>query len=571
MTSYVWQCRSGFLLGLVFLLIATTAQIAVTAVQKIIIDDIFIQSRYDLLVPTLSWFAAALVSSSLFAVLWTHIGRVNAYKVFSHMTQDVMKAIYRTPTKVYNNERIGKYVSYFTNDINWITVALTQFVPNGISNVLTVVLVSIIIGWNSPILLGSILVFSILYLLLGRKFGNALRDASREHHEARSNFLVHVEEGVSSTREVIAFHREDWERKKYNDNFSIFYDKAMKEGKLENRKLFWSDPLKWGATLIVLGYGGYAVMKGELSIGMYIVIYQFTAQLMTAIHDLYGFAMEAQSRLAMVDRIRGIIEGPQIANGETELQGPITSLELDQVTFRYSDDSKLVLDRLSLQIPIGQKVAFVGTSGGGKSTIAQLLIQFYEPDSGCIRVNGMPLQQVRRTSWMDRLSVVFQEPYLFPDTIRNNVLMGREKSEEEMRAACELASIDPFVRSLSKGYDTELGERGINLSGGQKQRLALARALLARTEILILDESTSSLDLETERQVQKQIDELRRGLTTIIIAHRLSTVQNADLIYVMHEGRVAEQGTHSELMMGDTIYKKLVYSQLDEAPMEKVV
>jgi ATP-binding cassette subfamily B protein/subfamily B ATP-binding cassette protein MsbA len=571
MTSYVWQCRSGFLIGLVFLLIATTAQIAVTAVEKIIIDDIFIQSRYDLLVPTLSWFAAALVSSSLFAVLWTHIGRFNAYKVFSHMTQDVMKAIYRTPTKVYNNERIGKYVSYFTNDINWITVALTQFVPNGISNVLTVVLISIIIGWSSPILLGSILVFSLLYLLLGRKFGNAIRQASREHHEARSNFLVHMEEGVSSTREVIAFHREEWEQKKYNDNFAIFFDKAMKEGKLENRKLFWSDPLKWGATLIVLGYGSYAVMKGDLSIGMYIVIYQFTAQLMTAIHDLYGFAMEAQSRLAMVDRIRGIIEGPQIADGEIELQGPITSLELDQVSFRYSDDSKLVLDRLSLHIPIGQKVAFVGTSGGGKSTIAQLLIQFYEPDHGCIRVNGMPLQQIRRTSWMDRLSVVFQEPYLFPDTIRNNVLMGREKSEEEMRAACELASIDPFVRSLGKGYDTELGERGINLSGGQKQRLALARALLARTEVLILDESTSSLDLETERQVQKQIDELRQGLTTIIIAHRLSTVQNADLIYVMHEGRVAEQGTHNELMRGDTIYKKLVYSQLDEPSIEKVV
>ncbi|MDF2668805.1 MAG: hypothetical protein K0R67_1111 [Paenibacillus sp.] len=571
MTSYVWQCRSGFLIGLVFLLIATTAQIAVTAVEKIIIDDIFIQSRYDLLVPTLSWFAAALVSSSLFAVLWTHIGRFNAYKVFSHMTQDVMKAIYRTPTKVYNNERIGKYVSYFTNDINWITVALTQFVPNGISNVLTVVLISIIIGWSSPILLGSILVFSLLYLLLGRKFGNAIRQASREHHEARSNFLVHMEEGVSSTREVIAFHREEWEQKKYNDNFAIFFDKAMKEGKLENRKLFWSDPLKWGATLIVLGYGSYAVMKGDLSIGMYIVIYQFTAQLMTAIHDLYGFAMEAQSRLAMVDRIRGIIKGPQIADGEIELQGPITSLELDQVSFRYSDDSKLVLDRLSLHIPIGQKVAFVGTSGGGKSTIAQLLIQFYEPDHGCIRVNGMPLQQIRRTSWMDRLSVVFQEPYLFPDTIRNNVLMGREKSEEEMRAACELASIDPFVRSLGKGYDTELGERGINLSGGQKQRLALARALLARTEVLILDESTSSLDLETERQVQKQIDELRQGLTTIIIAHRLSTVQNADLIYVMHEGRVAEQGTHNELMRGDTIYKKLVYSQLDEPSIEKVV
>lgn len=561
---YVLQFRGGFLLGLFFLLLSTVAGIAVTAVQKVVIDDIFLDGQYELLPGTLFWFAAAIVCSGLFGVLWTHTGRVNAYRIYAQMTEDAMRTIYRTPTQVYHNERIAKYVSYFTNDINWTIVAFTQFVPNGIANVVSAIILCAVIGWSSPVILVSILAFSFLYLALGRKFGQPIRRLSKEVQDARSGFLVHMEEGVSSTREVIAFHRENWEQRKMNDNFALLYAKVLEEAKLENKKLFWSDPLKWGASLLVLGYGGYLVMDGALSIGMYVVIFQFTSQLMTAIHDIYGFAMEAQSRLAMVDRIRALVEGPQIEDGERDIEGPIASLELDRVTFRYSDQTRHVLEQLSLSIPVGRKVAFVGTSGGGKSTIAQLLVRFYDPSSGSILVNGIPLTDIRREAWTDRLSIVFQDPYLFPDTIRNNVLMGRSHTQEEVVAACRQANIHDYIVSLERGYDTELGERGINLSGGQKQRLALARALLKRSEILILDESTSSLDLETERRVQKMIDEAREGLTTIIIAHRLSTIRNADWIYVMDQGRVAEEGTHDTLMAGDTIYKKLVYAQMEE-------
>jgi len=564
MKRYIWKYKSGFTLGLLYLLLATVAGIAVTAVQKVVIDDIFLRGNYDLLPETLGWFALAIVCSSFFGVLWTHTGRVCAYKINAQLTEDLMNAIYKTPTPIYNNERIGKYVSYFSNDINWTTVALTQFVPKGIANIVTVLLLSVIIGWSSPVILVCILGFSALYLVLGKKFGGNIRQVSKQLQEAKANFLVHLEEGVSSTREVIAFHREEWEQNKFNANFAVYFDKVMQEGKLENKKLVWSDPLKWGASLLVLGYGGYLVMDGGLSIGMYVVIFQFTSQLLNAIHDVYLFAMEAQSRLAMVDRIRGMVQGPQIADGETGIEGPIRSLALEQVSFRYNEQSRNVLEQLSLTIPVGRKVAFVGTSGGGKSTIAQLLLRFYDPDSGCIRVNGAPLTTIQRKAWSERISVVFQDPYLFPDTIRNNILLGESRKQEDVEAACEQACIHDFVLTLSQGYDTELGERGINLSGGQKQRLALARALLRHSEILILDESTSSLDLETERRVQKQIDELRQGLTTIIIAHRLSTIQNADLIYVMDQGRVAEQGTHEELMAGDTIYKKLIISQKED-------
>jgi ABC-type multidrug transport system fused ATPase/permease subunit len=207
---------------------------------------------------------------------------------------------------------------------------------------------------------------------------------------------------------------------------------------------------------------------------------------------------------------------------------------------------------------MNRKIAFVGGSGGGKSTIAQLLIRFYEPYKGNIRVNGFPLQDFERKSWSDKVAIVFQEPYLFPDTIRNNLLLDKkEMLEEEIIEACRIACIHNFIESLPDGYDTMLGERGITLSGGQRQRIALARSVLRKPEILILDEATSALDLHTEREVMRNLDEQRQGSLTIIIAHRLSTVANADMIVVMDKGKITEQGKHEELMDKNSVYKSL--------------
>ncbi|WP_238403008.1 ABC transporter ATP-binding protein [Paenibacillus mesophilus] len=203
-------------------------------------------------------------------------------------------------------------------------------------------------------------------------------------------------------------------------------------------------------------------------------------------------------------------------------------------------------------------MAFVGASGSGKSTIAQLLVRLYEPTGGRLLVNGFPIEQLDREQWAGRTNIVFQEPYLFPDTIRNNLTFGRSVSDQKLMDMCRDMQMHDVFASLPQGYDTPVGERGVTLSGGQRQRLAIIRSLLADPDILILDEATSSLDAETERKVQRYMDEARRGKTTIVIAHRLSIVENADIIYVLDQGTLAEQGTYEELADNGPVFRRLI-------------
>jgi ABC-type multidrug transport system fused ATPase/permease subunit len=559
---YIKKIKWFFLLSLLLLCLESMSIIATTALQKYIIDDVFINGQYDKLVPILLMFAGAFIAYALLFTIAPHTFHRIQARIIDVLTRDFMNYMQRIPVKTFHNERVTKYVHYLSNDVSQVAGMIGGYIPRLIQLFVTIAVLSVIIFLSSPVLLVSILVFSALYIAMGRHFSPLIRKAGKEAQDRKTDLLIHIEEGISSTREVMAYNRTEWETSIYNRHFKRYFDAVMKQAKINNRQILASEPLKWGASLIVLGYGGYSVIQGNLTIGMFIIIYQFTGQLMDSLHRLFAFPMDLSNIYANVDRLRSVIESPAEKDGSLPFNEKIESITFSGVSFSYSKDSdNNVLHDLTFTIPSGKKIAFVGTSGGGKSTIAQLLMRFFKPSEGKILVNSYALHDVVYSDWTKRIGFVTQEPYIFPDTVRNNLLLGREISHEKMIKACEMAQIHEYIECLSEGYDTEIGERGITLSGGQRQRLALARAIISNPEVLILDEATSALDLETERLVQYNFDLVREGKTTIVIAHRLSTVQNADIIFVMDNGSIVEQGTHDELMQGNTVYKSLVYAE----------
>jgi ABC-type multidrug transport system fused ATPase/permease subunit len=550
--------RYGVTIGLILFAIKIVANLTMTGVQKWIIDDIFMNGQYEKTFLYLSIFTISLVVYNAFHAIAARNIDGSALRLFRILTERLMSRLHQFPTRFLQGDRTAKFVHHVTGDVQGVSSAIQGFLPQGLQHALSIFLLCGFIGWASPLLLAAILCVSAVYIVLARKFSPMVKSAAREVQDRKADLLVHIEEGVASSREVIAFHRVEWEERKFSRYFERFFSAVRSEAKLENKQMIRSDSLRHVITFLTLGVGGALAIQGKMSIGTLVVVFQFAVQLMEAAQGLFQFIMQISGRLSAVERLREIMEQEKWEEGSRQLQGEINSLALVDVRFRYEDELPEVLKGVTAELPIGKKLAFVGTSGGGKSTISQLLIRFYDPVEGQILVNGVPLSELRRDDWSSRVQIVFQEPYLFPNTIRSNIVMGRvDCSESALREACRIAQIDSFIEGLPDGYETELGERGITLSGGQRQRLAIARALLGKPELLILDEATSALDVETERRLQHAIDESRRGLTTIIIAHRLSTVQNADIIYVMHEGKLAEAGTHEGLLEQAGVYADL--------------
>ncbi len=536
--------------------------IGIISIQQKIIDEIFVAEQYELLLPIMLLFSAVVIVHVLAHVFggFAYVGPTK--RVNSKLSSDFMEFIHKLPIQELQKERVAKYVHYFSSDIPSLAKFITTNLPSILADIASLIFLIYLIGSANWLLVLFISIVSVLYGFIAYYFKPKVQKVSKEVQDKKSEHLVVVEEGISSTREVLAFHQMDWEKKRYDQKFEQYFSQVMGQGKLLNKQLFVSEPIKWGVILIVLGFGGYLVLVDQMTLGMFVVLYAFTNRFMESYQLLFENLMDIAKHLGYVERIRTMMEKEQMDDGQFVLHDEIKKIDFKKVSFSYGEGLPYVLQQLSIHIPAGKKIAFVGTSGGGKSTIAQLLIRFFEPTEGQITVNGMTLSEIRRKDWQKRVDIVFQEPYLFPDTIRMNITLGREDiTEEQVIDVCKALHIDHVFQALPCGYDTEVGERGITLSGGQRQRLALARSILHNPEVLLLDEATSALDLETERRVLNSIDTIREGKTTIVIAHRLSTVKNADLIFVMDKGQIVEQGSHKELMKQGRVYKQLVYAQ----------
>ncbi|MBS3968661.1 MAG: ABC transporter ATP-binding protein, partial [Clostridia bacterium] len=467
--KYAKHVKWGILLTTVITVCMYVSNISIISIQQIIVDDIIIAAAYDKL------FSIIVIFTGVVSIhILTHVFGAYAYvgptkRLNSKINDDLMRFIHRLPVQTFQKERVAKYVHYFSSDIQSISIFITTHLPYIFADIAAIIFLIYLIGSKSIFLVLIISVVSVLYVILVYYFQPQIQNMSKVVQDKKSEHLVVVEEGISSTREVLAFHQMPWEKKRYDEKFEGYFSTVMSQGRLINKQLFMSEPLKWGALLLVLGFGGYLVILDQLTLGMFVVLYGFSNRFIISFHSLFQQVMEISQNLGYVERIRRVMEKEQIKDGDISFKEDISEIVFEKVSFKYTGSLPNVLKDVMLTIPAGKKIAFVGTSGGGKSTIAQLLIRFYEPTTGKILINGIRLSDIRLKDWQQKIDIVFQDPFIFPDSIRTNITLGRHNiSEEQIIETCRRAHIHDVITSLPNGYDTELGERGINLSGGQR-------------------------------------------------------------------------------------------------------
>ena len=464
----------------------------------------------------------------------------------------------------FSDQRKGDIISKITSDVGVVQFCITNTLQVSFREpflIIGYIVMMVAISWELAIF--SVLFLPVVALLIG-SIVKKLRHPARTNQQRMGEMVSTLDESLSGIKVIKSYNATEYIKQKY---YAISADLARLTLSMARRQQLaspMSEFLGITAVGVILVFGGSLVAKGVLDPGGFIAFIAIFSQITRPVRTFIDQFANINQGIAAGERIFSIIDTkPEIQDkpGARELTGLKEKIEFRDVHFTY-DGEREVIDGISFEIRRGQTVALVGPSGGGKSTLSELLPRFYDPSAGEILIDGISLRDYTQESVRAHMSVVAQDTVLFNDTIENNIGMGkRGATHEEVVEAAKVANADCFIRECTDGYGTNIGDRGVKLSGGQRQRLSIARAVLKNPDILILDEATSALDTESEKLVQDALNNLLKGRTSVVIAHRLSTIHNADLIVVVDHGRIAEQGTHNELMERNGIYAKLIEMQ----------
>ncbi|MDK2920945.1 MAG: ATP-binding cassette, subfamily bacterial MsbA [Desulfonauticus sp.] len=565
--SYFWPYKFRIFISLISMAIVAACSAAAAFLVKPALDDIFINKDKQALIFIPIALVVVFIIKGIFRFLQNYEMNYCGLKVLETLRNELHSKIVRLPIYFFDENQTGMLMSRILSDVTLIRASLPSLVML-IRQVLTMLGLLFVVFYRDPylatfaVLVLPIAVYPFIY------FGKKLRKLGRKNQSKISDVSSFLQEIFSGIKVVKAFSTEEKEDKNFQKENSRLVNIAIKEIKYNELSSPVMEFIGAVGAGLVVWYGGSQVVAGESTPGTFFSFMTALVMLYDPLKKLTSANLTIQKALAGAERVFQILDSPELAierAGEKELKPPFKELVFKDVTFTYPGSEKPALQNINLTIKNGEKVAIVGPSGAGKSTLVNLIPRFYIQQKGTIFLNGLPLEEYSLTSLRLFMGIVSQDNFLFNTTIRENIRYGlTEASEEEVIAAAKAAYAHDFIMKLPQQYDTVIGERGVKLSGGQKQRITIARAILKNPPLLILDEATSALDTESERIVQKALDNLMAKRTSIVIAHRLSTVLSSDKIVVLNQGEIVAIGKHEELLNNCELYRKIYEMQFRE-------
>lgn len=539
---------------------------------QIILDDILLGEGLSAEEKTrqlFTWIGIALVLFFIIRPPIEYYRQYFAQNLSNNILFDIRKELYghlqKLSLKYYANTRAGEVISRVINDVE----QTKSFVMTGLMNLwldlaTIVIVVAIMFSMDVKLTIVSLLALP-FYAISVKYFFGRLRGLTRARSQALAGVQSYLHERVTGMSIIKSFTLERHEQAIFDETNGEFLDKALDHSRWNAKSFAVVNTITDIAPLLVIAYAGYQVIHEDLTIGIMVAFYAYIERLYGPLRRLVSSSTTLTQSIASMDRMFELMDEKYDVEDKPkaiELADAKGKLSFENVSFQYEEDGKTVLEKVDFTIEPGQTAAFVGMSGGGKSTIVSLIPRFYDASEGAVKIDNYNVKDVTLRSLRSQIGIVLQDNILFSDSVKQNILMGKpDATEEEMIAAAKAANAHDFIMGLPEGYNTKVGERGVKLSGGQKQRVAIARVFLKNPPILVLDEATSALDLESEALIQESLDRLAHDRTTIIIAHRLSTITHADKIFVIEHGEVVEEGSHAQLMKKQGAYYQLFQIQ----------